>query len=295
MNEKKEKLIKTAIKLFAEKGFHTTSIQEIAEKSEVSKGAFYLHFHSKDELLLEIFKYYYEIMNEKIYNAFSPERSTKENFFRQIEVQLSEILEHSSFIITQLREQAITLNKDLIDFMHYKEVKLQKWYEGVLIDIYGEEIKPYVMDLIFMFEGIKNNFLQMLIKDIIEVDTRRLATYLIERLDDLVKQLLSRQESPLITKEQIKSSYADLASPQEYIKKEVTKELIEMQNLIHDLNLSEDRVCELQGVADFLLSEMQKAEPKKIVIQGMLANFKGISEFDKYRKWISQKLNVRLL
>lgn len=47
----KEKIIFSAIDLFAEKGFHETKVDEIAERSGVAKGTMYLYFKSKEELL----------------------------------------------------------------------------------------------------------------------------------------------------------------------------------------------------------------------------------------------------
>ncbi|MCY7669543.1 TetR/AcrR family transcriptional regulator, partial [Bacillus safensis] len=38
MNEKKEKIIKASIQLFAKKGFSSTTIQEIADECGISKG-----------------------------------------------------------------------------------------------------------------------------------------------------------------------------------------------------------------------------------------------------------------
>ncbi|WP_186575812.1 TetR/AcrR family transcriptional regulator [Aquibacillus kalidii] len=295
MNEKKEKIITTAIDLFAEKGFHTTSIQEISEKSNVSKGAFYLHFHSKDELLLEIFKYYYELMNTKIREAVDPNLKPKDNFVRQVQVQIEEIMKHSSFIITQLREQAITLNKDLFDFIRLKEIEMQKWYEDELIAIYGPEVMPYVMDIMIMYEGIKSSYLQVLIREQITVDFKKLSEYTVNRLDTLVTQLLSEQEIPVVTKKMMKDTYSNITSPQAQIRNEVTEDLVEMEKILRELSYSTSKMNELQGVIDFLLAEVKKEEPKKFVIQGMLANLKGIPEFDKHRKWISQKLDVRLL
>ncbi|WP_158633953.1 TetR/AcrR family transcriptional regulator [Radiobacillus deserti] len=295
MNEKKEKIINTAIDLFAKKGFYTTSIQEIAESSDVSKGAFYLHFHSKDELLLEIFKYYYELMNQKIQDAEDLNKTPKENLIRQLEVQYEEILKHKSFIMTQLREQAITLNKDLYDFLRYKEIEFHKWYERVLVSVYGERVDPYTVDIVVLFEGMKNSLLQLLIQETVEVEPHRAATYLVERLDVLVNQILEAKEEPLITKEQMQKSYASISSPKEQIVHEVNEELIRMQEVIAKLDVTEDKKEELQGVIDFLTSEIKKETPKKFVIQGMLANVKGIPELDKHRKWISQKLDVRLL
>ncbi len=48
----RERLINTAIELFAEKGFHATGIDTILEKSGVAKRSLYNHFRSKDELIL---------------------------------------------------------------------------------------------------------------------------------------------------------------------------------------------------------------------------------------------------
>lgn len=55
MKPKKEKIIDTAISLFAENGFHNTSISQIAQKAGVSKGLMYNYFDSKDDLLKHIF------------------------------------------------------------------------------------------------------------------------------------------------------------------------------------------------------------------------------------------------
>ncbi|KMP45761.1 TetR family transcriptional regulator, partial [Bacillus cereus] len=52
MKEKERLIIESAMKLFATKGVNATSVQEIVTASGISKGAFYLYFKSKDELLL---------------------------------------------------------------------------------------------------------------------------------------------------------------------------------------------------------------------------------------------------
>ncbi|WP_462280529.1 TetR/AcrR family transcriptional regulator [Salinivirga cyanobacteriivorans] len=54
MKTKKEKIIDTAIRFFAENGFHNTSISKIAEAAGVSKGLLYNYFDSKHQLLKHI-------------------------------------------------------------------------------------------------------------------------------------------------------------------------------------------------------------------------------------------------
>ena len=48
--EKENKLLNTAFKLFTEKGLKETSIQEIVDNASVAKGTFYLYFKDKYEI-----------------------------------------------------------------------------------------------------------------------------------------------------------------------------------------------------------------------------------------------------
>lgn len=50
----KEKIVQTAALLFAENGYHATSVEKIAKKAGVSKGLTYNYFSSKEALLLAI-------------------------------------------------------------------------------------------------------------------------------------------------------------------------------------------------------------------------------------------------
>lgn len=47
----REKIVRAALRLFAEKGYHNTSIDQVAEKAKISKGNAYHYFESKEDLL----------------------------------------------------------------------------------------------------------------------------------------------------------------------------------------------------------------------------------------------------
>lgn len=55
--ERKRSIIEAARPLFAEKGFHGTSIREIARAAEVSEALIYKHFPSKEALYEELLDY----------------------------------------------------------------------------------------------------------------------------------------------------------------------------------------------------------------------------------------------
>jgi TetR/AcrR family transcriptional repressor of nem operon len=48
--QSREKILKSAFSCFAEQGFENTSIDEIMQHAEMTRGAFYAHFSSKSEL-----------------------------------------------------------------------------------------------------------------------------------------------------------------------------------------------------------------------------------------------------
>ena len=52
--ERKKEILMIARKLFVEKGYDQTSINDILKIIEIAKGTFYYYFTSKEELLEEI-------------------------------------------------------------------------------------------------------------------------------------------------------------------------------------------------------------------------------------------------
>jgi AcrR family transcriptional regulator len=54
MSARRTELHRTAARLFAEKGYHGTSIGDLATAMGVQKGSLYSHIHSKEDLLWEV-------------------------------------------------------------------------------------------------------------------------------------------------------------------------------------------------------------------------------------------------
>ncbi|WLR46848.1 TetR/AcrR family transcriptional regulator [Halobacillus litoralis] len=54
MSDLREKIIQTSLELFDRHGFHGVSVKQIVQQTNTSKGGFYHHFQSKDELLFVI-------------------------------------------------------------------------------------------------------------------------------------------------------------------------------------------------------------------------------------------------
>lgn len=52
----REKILSAALSCFAEKGYSGCSVQEIADRAGVSKGALYVYYKSKEELFIAMFQ-----------------------------------------------------------------------------------------------------------------------------------------------------------------------------------------------------------------------------------------------
>ena len=59
-NENKKRIIECALKLINEKGFDNVSVSEITKEAGVSKGAFYIHFKSKEDLIEQEINIFYD-------------------------------------------------------------------------------------------------------------------------------------------------------------------------------------------------------------------------------------------
>ncbi|HHY73248.1 MAG TPA: TetR/AcrR family transcriptional regulator [Bacillus bacterium] len=65
MSQLKVKIISTAIQLFEKYGYHGVTVNQIVKESGTSKGGFYHHFKSKDELLYMIHDTFISYVLEK--------------------------------------------------------------------------------------------------------------------------------------------------------------------------------------------------------------------------------------
>lgn len=56
-NDKYQRILKAAVKVFAENGYHESTISQIAREAGVADGTIYLYFKSKDDILVHFFSF----------------------------------------------------------------------------------------------------------------------------------------------------------------------------------------------------------------------------------------------
>lgn len=65
----KEKILEAAIKVFSERGYHDTRVDDIAEVSQTSKGSIYFYFKSKQEIFLGLIQIFIDLLEKRVHKA----------------------------------------------------------------------------------------------------------------------------------------------------------------------------------------------------------------------------------
>ncbi|MGR3762686.1 TetR/AcrR family transcriptional regulator [Rossellomorea sp. NS-SX7] len=263
MKEKEKLIIETSIKLFATKGFNATSVQEIVNECDISKGAFYLYFKSKEALLLAIMKYYFEMIREKVDLIEHEDLPPYEKFRKQLESQLVEVWKHKEFIIMQIRENAMPFNEDIHALLHEMKVHTYEFYKRRLTAIYGKEIEPYFWDLSLIIQGILKSYLEVIMLDKIEMDFNYLSDFILRRVDDVVHGLMKSGEKPVLSPEKLEPFLKAMESAS--LNEDMLVRMIEEQ-----LEGTEDENIKIS--LEVIKEEILKDETRAIVIKGMLVN-----------------------
>ena len=81
----RRRLIDASLDVFARKGFHAASLEEIAAKAGVSKGAVYYNFSSKEDLFLELLEEQFHRILDNVRAASEGPRSAAHLFLHAIE------------------------------------------------------------------------------------------------------------------------------------------------------------------------------------------------------------------
>src|SRR5690348_1511071 len=91
--EAKSRILEAANKVFAEKGYHEATMDDIAKRLGVSKGAIYLYFPSKEDLFEAMCKTAPQAFKEILYSSFStdtnPVQSATQFFDKMLKLSAS--------------------------------------------------------------------------------------------------------------------------------------------------------------------------------------------------------------
>lgn len=98
MNNTKRRIFKTAIKLFAEKGYENTGIEEITAVAGYAKGALYYHFETKEDLFDLLLEEGSKLLNNSIEIKFKKCETTLDKLKAILMIEIKTIINYEEFV-----------------------------------------------------------------------------------------------------------------------------------------------------------------------------------------------------
>lgn len=266
MKNKKQELKDNAISLFSEKGYHLTSVQEIAKKCSISKGAFYKHFDSKESLLIDILKNNHEKLFQEARSAsFSSSLTKKEILVNKIAVELELMSKNRSFILVLFKEFPPNENMAISSVIKDFRNNLIEWHKSCLIEAFGERINPFVWDLTIMFEGMIKEYSGLIFFHNIQIPASQLAPLIVSSIEAIADS--SDNLQPILSKKILDRTM--IQEDSWLVKKELDIQLLKVEKGIESLPVLDDEKEKLFSTLSLLREEMNKIEKQAYLIEAL--------------------------
>jgi AcrR family transcriptional regulator len=101
----RERILRVAVELFAEKGFHATGVAEIGLRAGIQRGALYYHIGSKEELLWEVLRPHVEEARAAAQAIAQADLGPVEKLRRLIHDHVQTIATHRPSVVTYIRDR----------------------------------------------------------------------------------------------------------------------------------------------------------------------------------------------
>lgn len=267
MKNRKHQVLLTAQKLFIEKGFAATSVQDIINESKISKGTFYNYFSSKNECIISIIDNAKEETDLKRRELLiHQDISNKDILIKQLIVRMEVYKERNlvPIFLVIFHSQDSEL-RDIIKNNHYEEVK---WLSKRIIDVYGAKSRKYSVDCAILLLGMIQQMQHPWTVKSKEVSSIELINYVINRLDSIMADLKDSDEVIIDT----------FVFNHFYDEVQITKaHVIKLIQTFKETNINELKVQEIE-LMNFIIDELKSDSSRRFLLETVVNSFSNTME-----------------
>lgn len=267
MDEKQKLIINMSRKLFEERGFNSTSIDDIVKSCKISKATFYKYFSTKENLVYEIMLYFNKKFLDVNLLIDSKDDLTGREKLKEKIVMVWKYIYSQSICNNYVMEVVASNKGEDIQVLRKKaRYDLVREYYNSLIEVYKEDAKSVIWDLIFCLDAFIHEFIFIIRMRKEEIEPEFIAEFIIEMIEVIINTKKKRE--PMIREGFF---YFENIEAIEFIEKEklferrllIIKEIIEL----NDINLK-DKLLEAIEVINI---EFNEKRYDSLTIEAMIA------------------------
>ncbi len=83
-SERRESILKAAIRVYDKEGYHAITMEKIAEAAELSRATLYLYFKTKDEIFIHAILSYSDFFRERLEKVYAGCAETKDDLLKNL-------------------------------------------------------------------------------------------------------------------------------------------------------------------------------------------------------------------
>lgn len=93
-SNKRDNILRAALELFADRGFHDAPMAQLARQANVAVGSIYRYFKDKDSLIHELYKEVDDSLQRALASKIEPELSTQRQFVHLVTCLIHYLIAH---------------------------------------------------------------------------------------------------------------------------------------------------------------------------------------------------------
>ena len=126
----REEILVAAAQIFGQKGFHATSMQDIAQAVNLQKASLYHHVSSKQEILVDVLDQALDLLIERMQAVMALPLAPDEMLHQAVLVYLTTLLEHRDLVAVLLLE-----HRNLTPELHARHIPRRDRFEQLWRDL----------------------------------------------------------------------------------------------------------------------------------------------------------------
>jgi AcrR family transcriptional regulator len=212
-NKRKQEILTTAARLFRQKGYNATSMNDLAKECGLFKGSLYHYFKNKEEILQDVIKPYFEYLLPHLEAIDNSKMMPTEKLRMSLEIQMRAIEANRDAVSVALREDRALGNP-------YREIYIaqRNGLEDHLVAILKEGIEKGVfrkVDIRMMSKAILGmcNWATVWYSRSGRLSSKAVADHFTDlAISGLKTKRLSQPDEPLTFQDTKNSTHRDLPS-----------------------------------------------------------------------------------
>jgi AcrR family transcriptional regulator len=136
--DSRQEILRTAARLFQQRGYDATSMNDVAAALKLSKGGLYHHFQSKDEILFEIMDHAMEITQERVLAPVRGIADSQERLRALIRLHIEVVLSPRDREITVMLHENHPLPPTLRKRINQRKKEYVHFVESLIAEVQKE-------------------------------------------------------------------------------------------------------------------------------------------------------------